>query len=59
MNFFYTVQVSKNDMLPKKVCKDCRSQLEESYKFAERAARVQRSLELLLQMKLSPDSVCL
>lgn len=44
-------QVSKDDMLPKKVCRPCRARLEDYHKFAERANRVQHTLGLLIQMK--------
>ncbi|GFG30066.1 hypothetical protein Cfor_06137 [Coptotermes formosanus] len=45
------IEVSKDDMLPKKVCRPCRARLEDYHKFAERANRVQHTLELLIQMK--------
>ncbi|KAJ4433544.1 hypothetical protein ANN_15853 [Periplaneta americana] len=45
------IEVSKDDMLPKKVCRPCRARLEDYHRFAERANRVQHTLELLIQMK--------
>lgn len=41
--------MSKNDLLPKKVCRPCRARLEDYHRFAERANQVQHTLELLLQ----------
>ncbi|KAJ9584803.1 hypothetical protein L9F63_020857, partial [Diploptera punctata] len=48
--------VSKDDMLPKKVCRPCRARLEDYHRFAERANRVQHTLGMLIQMKTSIPS---
>ncbi|GLH15354.1 Protein suppressor of hairy wing [Gryllus bimaculatus] len=43
------IEISKEDVLPKKVCCPCQTRLEESHRFAVQANEVQRTLELLVQ----------
>ncbi|XP_063243696.1 zinc finger protein 260-like isoform X2 [Bacillus rossius redtenbacheri] len=50
------IEVSKDDMLPKKVCEPCHVRLEDCHRFAEQASEVQHTLQLLLQMAPSAAS---
>ncbi|KAK6629939.1 hypothetical protein RUM43_003760 [Polyplax serrata] len=51
------IEVSRDDMLPKRVCQSCNVLLEDYYRFSERAKRVQQSLYFLLGLHLpfSPE----
>lgn len=48
---FYLLQVSKDDPLPKTICKVCRTKLENHYKFATMALKTQDTLNMLYDNK--------
>lgn len=46
------LQVSRDDMLPKKVCQSCSALLEDYHRFSERATQVQQTLAFLLGLHI-------